>query len=277
MPHVFLERAADGVRGDSTNDRFGDATRQDGQANQSEKQVEAFSQHRCVVVPEEDVDASQNPQGVHDAAQRSAEAVDNAASPLQTGKQMEAGTCYHADQDPRHKTDDKAPHIPMRGPESVERGEDERNERVWWGERPDQQAEQTCERAHGSARTGTQKDSRDDDRDMGECCDDRSDGRKRSERSEADHSLNGEKHGKLGQHKGSIPKRFLQRVPPCRLSLASLAQLLRPFLCVEKAAMSLCVATCLSGPTFIVAGLLQQGLAQRTQLLFPDRMLMLAA
>jgi hypothetical protein len=91
---------------------------------------------------------------------------------------------------------------------------------------------------------------------MGECRNDRP-YRNRAERREADHSFNSEQHGKLGEPESSIPKRYLQRMPPYRLSSASLAQLLRPLPGMEKAAMSSYETTLLRGLISIVAGFLQ--------------------
>jgi hypothetical protein len=60
-------------------------------------------------------------------------------------------------------------------------------------------------------------------------------------------------------------------------SAASSAQQSRPLPGTEKAAMSSYETTLLSGPTFIVAGFLQQGLSQHMQFLYPFGMLMFAA
>jgi len=212
--HILLYGPTDGIRGDSADYRFGDTACQNGQADQSKKQVEAFPQHRCVVMPEEDVDAPQDPQGVRETAQRPAEAIDDAAFPVQVGKQLEAGARYHADENPRHKANDKAPHISSRGPERVERGKDKRNERVWRGERPDQEAEQAGECPHTGARAGAEKDGRDDDGDHAERRDDRSHRRKGAERCKADQSLNSEKHGELGQSDSFSFKRCFHAKPP---------------------------------------------------------------
>ena len=184
--HMLLYGPAYGIRGDSADHRFGDTACQNGQADQSEKQVEPFSQYRCVVMPEEDVDASQDPQGVGETAQRPAEAVDDAAFPVQEGKQLEAGARYHADENPRHKANDKTPHISSRGPEHVERRKDKRDQRVRRCERPDQEAEQAGERPHTGACAGAEKDGRDDDGNHTEGRDNRSHRRKGAERCEAD-------------------------------------------------------------------------------------------
>ncbi len=214
MLHILLYGSTDGIRGDPADYRFGNAARQDGQADQSEEQVEPFPQHRCIVMPEEDVDTPQDSQGVHETAQRSAEAVDDATFPVQAGKQLEAGARYHADQYPRYETDDQAPHISMCGPEHVERSEDKRDQRVWRCERPDQEAEQAGERPHTGARAGAEKDGRDDDGDHAERRDDRSHRRKGAERCKADQSLNSEKHGELGQSDSFSFKRCFHAKPP---------------------------------------------------------------
>jgi hypothetical protein len=60
-------------------------------------------------------------------------------------------------------------------------------------------------------------------------------------------------------------------------SAASSAQQSRPLPGTEKAAMSSYETTLLRGLIFIVAGFLQQSLSQRTQLLYPFGMLMIAA
>ena len=212
--HILLYGSTDGIRGHSADDRFGNAARQDGQADQSEEQVEPFPQHRCVVMPEEDVDAPQDSEGVHETAQCPAEAIDDATFPVQVGKQLEAGARYHADENPRHKADDKAPHISMRGPEHVEWSKDKCHERVWRCERPDQEAEQAGERPHTGARAGAEKDGRDDDGDHAERRDDRPHRRKGAERCKADQSLNSEKHGELGQSDSFSFKRCFHAKPP---------------------------------------------------------------
>ena len=212
--HVPPEGSTDGVRGHSADYRFGDTVGQYGQADQSEKQVEAFPQHRCVAMPEEDVDAPQDPKGVHETAQHATKPVCKTAFPVQAGKQLEAGARYHADEDPRHKADDKAPHISMRGPEHVEWSEDKCHERVWRCECPDQEAEQAGERSHTGACAGAEKDGRDDDGDHAERRDDRPHRRKGAERCKADQSLNSEKHGELGQSDSFSFERCFHAKPP---------------------------------------------------------------
>ena len=125
--HILLYGSADGVCGHPSNDRFGDTARQDGQADQPEKQVEPFPQHRCIAMAKEDVDAAQDPKSVREAAQRAAKPIDDATLPSQAGKQVEAHARYHADENPRHKANNKAPHISSRGPERVEWGKDKRD------------------------------------------------------------------------------------------------------------------------------------------------------
>jgi hypothetical protein len=175
-------------------------------------------------VPEEDVDASQDPKGVHEAAQCPTETINGTLLPVETGEQMEARARYDTDEDPRHKADGEAPHITVRGAEPVERRKDKRDQRVRRHECPHQEAEQAGERAHGGARTRAKHDSCDDDGYHRESRDDGPHCGKRAERSEADHSFNSEKQSKLCQRKSSSSKRCLHNTPPYGLSVASLAQ-----------------------------------------------------
>jgi hypothetical protein len=57
----------------------------------------------------------------------------------------------------------------------------------------------------------------------------------------------------LGQNKDFSLRWCFHDKPPCGLSVAPLAQQLRPLLCVEEAVMSPCETTNMGGPGSIVA------------------------